>query len=84
MLVIIALLIIIGIMIILLRAAGKSQTAIQMTHLRAEMEAAKDRGNMNAAKKAAQELIELLDEENLHGGVYDRARNRAQEIVNDP
>lgn len=77
-LLLLAILAIIGMM---LRQSGKSQVAVQVGRLMGEIESARSRDDTEGARRAAQELIDLLDRENLRGGVYDEARRLAQAVL---
>ncbi|WP_026897511.1 hypothetical protein [Daejeonella oryzae] len=80
-LVIILLIIILGIIISLLQGAGESQRAIEVSHLLSKLEAARASGNEDELRRIAREIRDFLDENNLRGGIFDRARSAISDLL---
>ncbi|MDE1464365.1 hypothetical protein [Spartinivicinus poritis] len=73
--------VLIAMLVTLLKGAGKSQVAIEVSHIMTRIERARELSNEEKAKQEAEKLKQLLDREGLNGGIFDRARELINEVL---
>ncbi|WP_163834881.1 hypothetical protein [Spartinivicinus ruber] len=81
-LVVALLLLLLAMMVTLLKGAGKSQVAVEVSHMMGRIESARASSNEEKAKQEAEKLKQFLDQEGLKGGIFDRARELINEVLN--